>query len=160
MTASKYSDPSFLCCSVTSNSSYAMHKLVRAWSFDRSNIGPKAKFCKAALDFLTFVVKFVAKEPNRGARMVSHIETCFSEACEVYAESDLDKVAIVERLELLSNFLYDSGGSNGGYELYSFIHDHYRRGDYTNSGGYYASVINIGNTMLVRGRDKEAAELL
>jgi tetratricopeptide (TPR) repeat protein len=141
-------------------SSYYMHKLVHAWSFERSDITSKAHFCRTALDFLNCFVRINTEGPYRAARLFSHITVCFARACEVYAESDIDKVAIVDRLKGLAGFLYSSGGANWGYDLFLFVHDHYRRLQCADRDEYYVSVVSLGNALLNRGAGKEAIELL
>jgi len=141
-------------------SNYSMHKLVHAWSFERSDITSKAQFCKTALDFLKCFVRINTEGPKRSASMVSHITACFARAYEVYAESDIDKAAIVDKLQSLADFLYNSGEASWGYELYLFVHDHYRRLQCTNRDEYYDSAVDLGGALLIRGAVEEAIELL
>jgi tetratricopeptide (TPR) repeat protein len=141
-------------------SSYSMHKLVHAWSFERSDITSRAKFCKIALEFLRVSGVIVKQEPERAARLVPHIMACFARAREVYAEIDMDKVGIVRGLKRLADFLSISGQSNWGYELYSFVHGHYRRTRCADEYQYYASAADLGDIMRSGGRCEEAVELL
>ena len=141
-------------------SSYSMHKLVHAWSFERSEIQSKVEFCKIALGFLGYYASSVSEDVVMSARMVPHITTCFIRACEVYAESDVDKVDIVNGLEFLAEFLFYSGQSNWGYELYSFAHDHYRLMGCADRTNYFLSVTNLGCAMSNMGRSKDVVELL
>jgi tetratricopeptide (TPR) repeat protein len=141
-------------------SSYSMHKLVHAWSFDRSDITSKAQFCTTALNFLDCFIRVVTEEPSRGARMVSHIMTCFARAREVYAAGVVDEVGIVDRLGFLAGFLQDVGEMDRAYELYAFIHDHYRRTDCSHQDKYFESSARLGNAMFSKGRWEDLVGLL
>lgn len=137
-----------------------MHKLVNAWSFERSDITSKAKSCKTALELLSSFACINAEGPDRSARLVSHIMVCFARACEVYAESDDDKANIVDGMRCLAIFLSNSGERDWGYDLYSFVHEHYRRRRLSDQNAYHASVVDLGRAMLKMGRGKEVVELL
>ena len=141
-------------------SSYSMHKLVHAWSFERSENKSKVGFCEAALNFLNYYTLNCTDEASMSARMVPHITTCFTRVCEVYAESDVDIVGIVDGLKPLADFLSISAQSNWGYELYLFLHDHYRRIRCADQTDYFISVANLGRVMSNMGGYKAAVELL
>lgn len=141
-------------------SSYSMHKLVHAWSFDRCDITSKVHFCTTALDFLDSFVRIVTEESSKGARIVPHIMTCFVRAREVYAENDVDKVGILDRLEFLAGFLQHVGEVDRAYELYAFIHDHYRRSDSSLQDKYFESLARLGSAMFGKGRWEDLVGLL
>lgn len=85
---------------------------------------------------------------------------CFARACEVCAESDDDKTDIVDGMKRLAIFLSNSGESDWGYDLSSFVHEHYRRRRLSDQYAYHASVVDLGRAMLNMGRGKEVVELL
>lgn len=143
-------------------SSYSMHKLVHAWSFERSEIKSKVDFCKVALLFLNYYAWHLAEGAGMSARMLPHITTCFVRAREVYAESDVDvdMVDIVDVLGSLADFLFTSIQSDWGYELHVFVHDHHRRVRCADQTNCFESVAHLGRAMLNVGRIKEVIELL
>lgn len=142
-------------------SSHAMHKLVHAWSFERSNATSRAQFCKAALKFLASHGGLIIELPHRLPRMVPHMMMCFARACELYAQiSDADKTGIVDSLGILTLFLRVSGKFSLAYEVSSFVHDHYRQNHCADQYQYYANVENLGGIMSTQGKYKEAIELL
>lgn len=108
-------------------SSHSMHKLVHAWSFERSKTTSKAQFCKAALEFLESHAKLILEEPSRVSRMVPHMTVCFTRLCELYAQSDTYEAGMVGILEALARFLQFSGKSGLAYEVFFFVHDHHQQ---------------------------------
>lgn len=138
-----------------------MHKLVHAWSFERSNTTSRAQFCKAALKFLESHIGLILELPHRLTRLTPHMMMCFARACELYAQMcDADKADIVDGLETLTMFPRFSGKSSLAYEVSSFVHDHYRQNHCADQYQYYANVQRLGSIMSTQGKYKEAVELL
>lgn len=143
-------------------SSHSMHKLVHAWSFERSKTTSKAQFCKAALKFLASHIDLILELPHRLTRMIPHMMMCFARACELYAQiCDADKAGIVDSLKILTEFFRFSSKSSLAYEVSSFVNERYQQNRCVDQYPYYENVGDLGRLMmLVQGNYKEAIELL
>jgi tetratricopeptide (TPR) repeat protein len=90
-------------------SSYAMHKLVHAWAYERLDRERQESFCEAALELLVTAVRNWPPDPLYKARLIPHLMANFSTVSNVYRKMDSDNRSVLKLLDGIENFL-DSAG--------------------------------------------------
>jgi tetratricopeptide (TPR) repeat protein len=90
-------------------SSYAMHKLVHAWAYERLDRKRQESFCEAALELLATAVRNWPPDPLYKARLIPHLMANFSTVSNVYRKMDSDNRSVLNLLDGIWNFL-DSAG--------------------------------------------------
>jgi tetratricopeptide (TPR) repeat protein len=90
-------------------SSYAMHKLVHAWTYERLDRKRQETFCEAALKLLATAVRNWPPDPLYKARLIPHLMANFSTVSNLYRKMNSDNRSVLNLLDGIRNFL-DSAG--------------------------------------------------
>jgi tetratricopeptide (TPR) repeat protein len=89
--------------------SYAIHKLVHTWAYERLNHQGHVTFCLAALVLLATAVENWPADPQYKTRLISHLMANFGIVSHVYRTMDSDDRPILDLFDIIRGFLDGAG---------------------------------------------------
>jgi tetratricopeptide (TPR) repeat protein len=140
-------------------SSYAMHKLVHAWAYERLDRERQESFCEAALELLATAVRNWPPDPLYKARLIPHLMANFSTVSNVYRKMDSDNRSVLNLLYGIGNFLDSAGRWTEVCAVKTFLLSRMERLYGCEHVDTIRAISNLATTLSYQGKLDEAASI-
>jgi nucleoside phosphorylase/tetratricopeptide (TPR) repeat protein len=139
--------------------SYAMHKLVHAWGYDRLTGNEQHKFSLATFRLIVEAIEGCGKAPEEKLRLVPHIMSNFTMLAGASGGSNRITEGTLDELEWVGVFITDLGRYSEGRVIQEFVLNRRSRLFGEEHPSTISAMNNLANTLGDQGQLDEAAKM-